>query len=169
MSNSMIMRGVTLEVCVLEYTQHENELNELRKPESKCNTFFYGGTESWRITWCIAYTNTNNNHKISMCIEGINGGGGGMRSIIWCINAIQNNKCIYKRQIMPCEGITCLGRICSLSVFGWMMAPFSEAWIQDTQATWLMRDARWLDNSDNARWSLGSSREVYKDGRDRFF
>ena len=36
-------------------------------------------------------------------------------------------------------------------------------------ATWLLRDARWLDNSDNARWSLGSSREVYKDGRDRFF
>ena len=35
-------------------------------------------------------------------------------------------------------------------------------------ATWLLRDARWLDNSDNARWSLGSSREVYKDGRDRF-
>ena len=36
-------------------------------------------------------------------------------------------------------------------------------------ATWLLRDARWLDTSDNARWSLGSSREVYKDGRDRFF
>ena len=134
MSNSMIMRGVTLEVCVLEYTQHENELNELRKPESKCNTFFLwwdrimADNMMYRI---YQYKQQSQNKYVHWRNKWR--GGGGMRSIIWCINAIQNNKCIYKRQIMPCEGITCLGRICSLSVFGWMMAPFSEAWIQDTQ------------------------------------